>query len=87
MSAWCTTTDVNTFDFSPLVGAHPYYRSLHFFCGFGGHGLGQMVGAADIYSMVAFNGKFNDQGMSSRLRNIPDVISMCHSYRVIRLIK
>ena len=76
MSAWCTTTDVNTFDFSPLVGAHPYYRSLHFFCGFGGHGLGQMVGAADVYSMVSFNPKFNQQGKSSRLRYEKDVISM-----------
>lgn len=74
MSAWCTTSDVNTFDFSPLVGCHPYYRSLHFFCGFGGHGLGQMVGAADIYSMVSFNPKFNDQGW-------------CHMYKYEKMDK
>lgn len=74
MSAWCTTSDVNTFDFSPLVGAHPYYRSLHFFCGFGGHGLGQMVGAADVYSMVSFNPKFNDQGW-------------CHMYKYEKMDK
>ena len=28
VSAWCTTTDVNTFDHNPLIGVHPYFRQL-----------------------------------------------------------
>ena len=58
-SAWCNTVDVNTFDYNPIVGQHPYWRALHMFCGFGGHGLAQMIGAADYFTMVNFNPTFH----------------------------
>ena len=40
-SAWVNTVDVNTFDYNPLIGAHPYWRSISFFCGFGGDEIKQ----------------------------------------------
>jgi len=42
-SAWVNTVDVNTFDYNPLIGDHPYWRSISFFCGFGGDEIKQKM--------------------------------------------
>ena len=58
-AAWCNTVDVNIFDYNPIIGQHPYWHSIYLFCGFGGHGLAQMFGAADYFSMNNFNPTFH----------------------------
>ena len=65
-SAWCNTVDVNTFDHNPIVGARPYWRSISLFCGFGGHGLTQMIGAADYFAQNEYNPTFHDPGTGFR---------------------
>ena len=62
---WSTYSDVNLFDNNPIIGRHPYYQTVHFFCGFGGHDVSQMIGAADLYAMIKFNPHFQTQGKSS----------------------
>jgi len=59
---WSTYSDVNLFDNNPIIGRHPYYQTVHFFCGFGGHDVSQMIGAADLYAMIKFNPHFQTQG-------------------------
>ena len=67
-SAWCTNSDINTFDYNPIIGPHPYFRNLHIFGGFGGHGVTQMIGAADIYTMFTYNWKLAIQGMNHKMK-------------------
>ncbi|RWS30672.1 fad oxidoreductase-like protein [Leptotrombidium deliense] len=37
--AWAGFYDYNTFDQSPIIGPHPYYRHIFWATGFGGHGV------------------------------------------------
>jgi len=67
-AAWCNTVDVNTFDHNPIVGAHPYWRSISLFCGFGGHGLAQMIGAADFFAMKEYNPFYDQQSFKNDWR-------------------
>ena len=67
---WSTYSDVNLFDKNPIIGAHPYFQTIHMFCGFGGHDLAQMIGAADLYTQLKHNIQFKYQGS----------LNMAHKY-------